>query len=81
MSKDEVQDIRLNIMEKQIQKHDEVIQRLGESQLELSSRLTELASSIETQSHIIGQGFDLMKKVILGLMAILTTIGAGTQVM
>ena len=81
MSKDEVQDIRLDIMEKQIQKHDEVIQRLSESQLELSSRLTELASSIETQSLIIGQGFDLMKKVILGLMAVLTTIGAGSQVM
>lgn len=81
MSKDAVQDIRLDIMEKQIQKHDEVIQRLSESQLELSSRLTELASSIETQSLIIGQGFDLMKKVILGLMAVLTTIGAGSQVM
>jgi hypothetical protein len=81
MTKDDVQDVRLDIMEKQIQKHDEVIQRLSESQLELSSRLTELASSIETQSVIIGQGFDLMKKVILGLMAILTTIGAGTQVM
>ena len=81
MGKDDVQDIRLDIMEKQIQKHDEVIQRLSESQLELSSRLTELASSIETQSLIIGQGFDLMKKVILGLMAVLTTIGAGTQVM
>ena len=81
MAKDDVQDIRLDIMEKQIQKHDEVIQRLSESQLELSSRLTELASSIETQSVIIGQGFDLMKKVILGLMAILTTIGAGSQVM
>lgn len=81
MTKDDVQDIRLDIMEKQIQKHDEVIQRLSESQLELSSRLTELASSIETQSLIIGQGFDLMKKVILGLMAILTTIGAGSQVM
>ncbi len=81
MAKDDVQDIRLDIMEKQIQKYDEVIQRLSESQLELSSRLTELASSIETQSLIIGQGFDLMKKVILGLMAILTTIGAGSQVM
>ena len=66
MAKDEVQDIRLDIME---------------NQLELSSRLTELASSIESQSMVIGQGFDLMKKVILGLMAILTTIGAGTQVM
>ena len=78
MAKDDVQDIRLDIMEKQIQKHDELIERLSENQLELSSRLTELASSIDTQSMVIGQGFDLMKKVILGLMA---TIGAGTQVM
>jgi hypothetical protein len=68
-------------MEKQIQKHDELIERLSENQLELSSRLTELASSIDTQSMVIGQGFDLMKKVILGLMAVLTTIAAGTQVM
>jgi len=81
MSKDDVQDIRLDIMETQIQKHNELIERLSENQLELSSRLTELASSIETQSLIIGQGFDLMKKVILGLMGVLTTIAAGTQVM
>tara|TARA_B110000495_G_C22846090_1_gene493349 strand:+ start:286 stop:465 length:180 start_codon:yes stop_codon:yes gene_type:complete len=57
-----------------------LLEKLTDNQLELSSRLTELASSIDAQNRIIGEGFDLMKKVILGLMSCLTAVMVGSQV-
>ena len=72
---------KVDLLEQRIDKHDELLEKLADNQLELSSRLTELASSIDVQNRLIGEGFDLMKKVILGLLSCLSAIMVGTQVM
>ena len=69
------------MLEMRINKHEELLDKLTDNQLELSTRLTELASSIDTQNRLIGEGFDLMKKVILGLLSCLSAVMVGTQVM
>lgn len=81
MAKDAVQDIRLDNIEGTIVRHEMLLEKLTDNQLELSSRLTELASSIDTQNQLIGEGFNLMKRVILGLLSTLSAIMVGTQVM
>ena len=81
MTNDAVQDIRIDNIENRINKHEQLLEKLTDNQLELSSRLTELASSIDTQNRLIGEGFDLMKKVILGLLSCLSAVMVGTQVM
>jgi hypothetical protein len=81
MTIDAIQDHRLETMEGRINRHETLLEKLTDNQLELSTRLTELASSIDAQNRLIGEGFDLMKKVILGLMGTLSAILAGTQVM
>ena len=81
MAKNEVQDIRLNNIETKVDRHELLLDKLADNQLELSTRLTELATSIDAQNHLIGEGFDLMKKVILGLLSSLSAILIGTQVM
>jgi len=78
---DIVQDMRIDGLETRIDRHEMLLEKLTDNQLELSSRLTELASSIDAQNRLIGEGFDLMKKVILGLMSCLTAVMVGTQVM
>ena len=81
MSKDLVQDVRIEHIEDRIDRHEMLLEKLTDNQLELSSRLTELASSIDTQNQLIGEGFNLMKRVILGLLSTLSAIMVGTQVM
>ncbi len=81
MSKDSVQDVRLEHIEDRIDRHEMLLEKLTDNQLELSSRLTELATSIDTQNQLIGEGFNLMKRVILGLLSTLSAIMVGTQVM
>tara|TARA_R110002074_G_scaffold252472_1_gene424243 strand:- start:71 stop:316 length:246 start_codon:yes stop_codon:yes gene_type:complete len=80
MTTDIVQDMRIDGLETRIDRHEMLLEKLTDNQLELSSRLTELASSIDAQNRLIGEGFDLMKKVILGLMSCLTAVMVGTQV-
>jgi hypothetical protein len=81
MSKDSVQDVRIEHIEDRIDRHEMLLEKLTDNQLELSSRLTELATSIDTQNQLIGEGFNLMKRVILGLLSTLSAIMVGTQVM
>tara|TARA_R110002020_G_scaffold10828_5_gene41203 strand:- start:932 stop:1177 length:246 start_codon:yes stop_codon:yes gene_type:complete len=81
LSKDLVQDVRIEHIEDRIDRHEMLLEKLTDNQLELSSRLTELASSIDTQNQLIGEGFNLMKRVILGLLSTLSAIMVGTQVM
>ena len=80
MSLDAIQDIRIDTLQSIVERHEMLLEKLTDNQLELSSRLTELASSIDAQNRIIGEGFDLMKKVILGLMSCLTAVMVGSQV-
>ena len=80
MSLDAIQDIRIDTLQSVVERHEMLLEKLTDNQLELSSRLTELASSIDAQNRIIGEGFDLMKKVILGLMSCLTAVMVGSQV-
>ena len=80
MSLDAIQDIRIDTLQSVVERHEMLLEKLTDNQLELSSRLTELASSIDTQNRLIGEGFDLMKKVILGLMSCLTAVMVGSQV-
>ena len=63
MAKNEVQDIRLNNIETKVDRHELLLDKLADNQLELSTRLTELTSSMEVQNQLIGEGFDLIKKV------------------
>jgi|TARA_R100000479_G_scaffold174887_1_gene124408 predicted nuclease with TOPRIM domain len=81
MAKNEVQDIRLNNIETKVDRHELLLDKLADNQLELSTRLTELTSSMEVQNQLIGEGFDLIKKVIIGLTSCLSAILVGTQVM
>ena len=81
MSRDSVQDVRIEHIEDRIDRHEMLLEKLTDNQLELSSRLTELATSIDTQNQLIGEGFNLMKRVILGLLSTLSAIMVGTQVM
>ena len=81
MSKDQVQDIRLDNIETNVKRHELLLDKLADNQLELSTRLTELASSMDAQNQIIGEGFELIKKVILGLIGLVSTIMVGSQVM
>ena len=81
MSLDAIQDIRIDTLQSIVERHEMLLEKLTDNQLELSSRLTELASSIDTQNQLIGEGFNLMKRVILGLLSTLSAIMVGTQVM
>ena len=81
MAKDDVQDIRLDNIETKVDRHELLLDKLADNQLELSTRLTELATSMDAQNQIIGEGFNLIKKVILGLISLVSTIIVGTQVM
>ena len=81
MTTNEVQDVRIDTLETRIDRHEMLLEKLTDNQLELSTRLTELATSIDAQNQLIGEGFDLMKKVILGLLSCLTAVMVGTQVM
>ena len=80
MSLDAIQDIRIDTLQSIVERHEMLLEKLTDNQLELSSRLTELASSIDAKNRIIGEGFDLMKKVILGLMSCLTAVMVGSAV-
>tara|TARA_Y100000004_G_scaffold155493_1_gene180105 strand:+ start:123 stop:362 length:240 start_codon:yes stop_codon:yes gene_type:complete len=75
------EEVRMDNIEDKIERHEMLLEKLTDNQLELSTRLTELATSIDAQNHLIGEGFDLMKKVILGLLSSLSAILIGTQVM
>ena len=81
MAKDDVQDIRLDNIETKVDRHELLLDKLADNQLELSTRLTELATSMDAQNQIIGEGFNLIKKVILGLISLVSTVIVGTQVM
>ena len=81
MAKDDLQDIRLDNIETKVDRHELLLDKLADNQLELSTRLTELATSMDAQNQIIGEGFNLIKKVILGLISLVSTIIVGTQVM
>ena len=76
-----VEKVTMDNIEDKIERHEMLLEKLTDNQLELSTRLTELATSIDAQNHLIGEGFDLMKKVILGLLSSLSAILIGTQVM
>ena len=53
MSRDGIQDVRIDGIESRVDRHESLLEKLTDNQLELSSRLTELASSINTQNRLI----------------------------
>tara|TARA_R110001592_G_scaffold40193_1_gene132127 strand:- start:1558 stop:1803 length:246 start_codon:yes stop_codon:yes gene_type:complete len=79
---DEVQDHRLSVIEGRLDKHEEMLAQLVESQIRTDEQYSTLASSTQATQDMIN---DIGKTLIKWMMGIgtsmVTVLLAGTQVM
>tara|TARA_A100001201_G_scaffold143238_1_gene144030 strand:- start:1150 stop:1392 length:243 start_codon:yes stop_codon:yes gene_type:complete len=79
MSDDEVVLLRINNLEQTSERHERLIEQLVESQIDMKTGLTKVATELEITNGLIGSYMANMQKVVLALIAIVAGAMGITQ--
>lgn len=79
MSNNEVVLLRINNLEQTSERHERLIEQLVESQIDMKTGLTKVATELEITNGLIGSYMANMQKVVLALIAIVAGAMGITQ--
>jgi len=79
MASDEVVLLRINNLEQTSERHERLIEQLVESQIDMKTGLTKVATELEITNGLIGSYMANMQKVVLALIAIVAGAMGITQ--
>jgi hypothetical protein len=79
MAGDEVVLLRINNLEQTSERHERLIEQLVESQIDMKTGLTRVATELEITNGLIGSYMANMQKVVLALIAIVAGAMGITQ--
>lgn len=79
MSDNEVVLLRINNLEQTSERHERLIEQLVESQIDMKTGLTKVATELEITNGLIGSYMANMQKVVLALIAIVAGAMGITQ--
>ncbi len=79
MADDEVVLLRINNLEQTSERHERLIEQLVESQIDMKTGLTKVATELEITNGLIGSYMANMQKVVLALIAIVAGAMGITQ--
>jgi len=75
-----VNDIRLDNIEQTVERHERLIEQLVQSQMDMKTGLTKVATELEITNGLIGSYMANMQKIIFTLIAIVAgAMGLSTQ--
>tara|TARA_R100000995_G_scaffold40887_1_gene19041 strand:+ start:338 stop:580 length:243 start_codon:yes stop_codon:yes gene_type:complete len=77
---EEVLEIKLEGLEQTVERHDRVIEQLVQSQMDMKTGLTKVATELEVTNGLIASYMANMQKVIFALIAIVAgAMGVSSQ--
>ncbi len=79
MAGEEVVLLRINNLEQTSERHERLIEQLVESQIDMKTGLTKVATELEITNGLIGSYMANMQKVVLALIAIVAGAMGITQ--
>ena len=79
MSDNEVVLLRINNLEQTSERHERLIEQLVESQIDMKTGLTKVATELEITNGLIGSYMANMQQVVLALIAIVAGAMGITQ--
>jgi len=79
MADEEVVLLRINNLEQTSERHERLIEQLVESQIDMKTGLTKVATELEITNGLIGSYMANMQKVVLALVAIVAGAMGITQ--
>jgi len=71
---DPIQNHRLDRLE-------EAFTKMADAQAERDRQMSSLTGALEVQNQVLNNGFELMKKLALAIVGVLSAVIGGTQVM
>jgi len=71
---DPIQNHRLDRLE-------EAFTKMADAQAERDRQMSSLTGALEVQNQVLNNGFELMKKLALAIIGVLSAVIGGTQVM
>ena len=75
-----INDIRLDNIEQTVERHERLIEQLVQSQMDMKTGLTKVATELEITNGLIGSYMANMQKIIYTLIAIVAgAMGLSTQ--
>ena len=75
-----INDIRLDNIEQTVERHERLIEQLVQSQMDMKTGLTKVATELEITNGLIGSYMANMQKIIFTLIAIVAgAMGISTQ--
>ncbi len=76
----DINDIRLDNIEQTVERHERLIEQLVQSQMDMKTGLTKVATELEITNGLIGSYMANMQKIIFTLIAIVAgAMGLSTQ--
>ena len=76
----DVTEIRLDNIEQTVERHERLIEQLVQSQMDMKTGLTKVATELEITNGLIGSYMANMQKIIFTLIAIVAgAMGLSTQ--
>ena len=76
----DINDIRLDNIEQTVERHERLIEQLVQSQMDMKTGLTKVATELEITNGLIGSYMANMQKIIFNLIAIVAgAMGLSTQ--
>ncbi len=80
MSDDKVVELRLDSLEETAKRHERLIEQLVQSNMDMKTGLTKVATELEITNGLIGTYMGNMQKIIFTLIAIVAgAMGISTQ--
>lgn len=80
MSEDKVVELRLDSLEETAKRHERLIEQLVQSNMDMKTGLTKVATELEITNGLIGTYMGNMQKIIFTLIAIVAgAMGLSTQ--
>ena len=77
---EEVLEVKLENLEQVVERHDRLIEQLGQSQMDMKTGLTKVATELEVKNGLIASYMANMQKIIFALIAIVAgAMGVSTQ--
>lgn len=77
---EEVLEVKLEGLEQTVERHDRVIEQLVQSQMDMKTGLTKVATELEVTNGLIASYMANMQKVIFALIAIVAgAMGVSSQ--
>ena len=77
---EEVLEVKIENLEQTVERHDRLIEQLVQSQMDMKTGLTKVATELEITNGLIGTYMGNMQKIIFTLIAIVAgAMGLSTQ--